>query len=217
MLNTKLKELRKVNKITQEQLAEIIGVERSSVGKYESPTKPVIPSPDIITRIADYFNVSVDYLLDREAKNSATHKFNNDFIAYDNIYPIKKHKIPLLGEIACGTPIFAEEDRESYVEVGTDIKADFCLKAHGDSMINARILDGDIVFIREQPMVENGEIAAVIIDDEATLKRVYYERGENKIILSPENAKYKPLVYIGEELNSIRILGKAVAFQSDVI
>ncbi len=66
MLSTKLKELRKANKITQEQLAEIIGVERSSIGKYESPTKPVMPSPDIITRIADYFNVSVDYLLDRE-------------------------------------------------------------------------------------------------------------------------------------------------------
>lgn len=212
MLNIKLKELRKANKITQEQLAEIIGVERSSVGKYESPTKPVIPSPDIITRIADYFNVSVDYLLDREVNEP-----NNDFTTYDNIYPIKKHKIPLLGTIACGEPIFANEDRECYVEVGTDIKADFCLKAQGDSMINARILDGDIVFIREQPMVENGEIAAVIIDNEATLKRVYYERGENKLMLLPENPKYSPLMYIGEELNNIRILGKAVAFQSDVV
>ena len=83
-------------------------------------------------------------------------------------------------------------------------------------MINARILDGDIVFIREQPMVENGEIAAVIIDDEATLKRVYYYQDEGKLVLQAENPSFAPLVYVGEELNTIRILGKAVAFQSDV-
>lgn len=98
----------------------------------------------------------------------------------------------------------------------TDIRADFCLRACGDSMINARIYDGDIVFIREQPMVEKGEIAAVIINDEATLKRVYYYPEQNKIILNPENPAYEPFVYVGEELNSIRILGKAIAFQSDV-
>lgn len=80
----------------------------------------------------------------------------------------------LLGEIACGEPIWADEDRESYVMADTDIKADFCLTAKGDSMINARIYDGDVVFIKQMPMVENGEIAAVIIDNEATLKRVYY-------------------------------------------
>ena len=83
-------------------------------------------------------------------------------------------------------------------------------------MINARIMDGDIVFIREQPMVNNGEIAAVIIDDEATLKRVYYYPEKQKLMLVPENTKYEPLVYIGEELEQIRILGLAVAFQSDL-
>lgn len=82
----------------------------------------------------------------------------------------------MLGEIACGVPKFANEDRESYVDAGTDVKADFCLKAKGDSMINARIHDGDIVFIHRQDVVENGEIAAVVInhDSEATLKRFYY-------------------------------------------
>ena len=135
---------------------------------------------------------------------------------YNNVFPIKTHKIPLLGDIACGEPIFASEDKESYVLAGTDIRADFCLRACGDSMINARIYDGDIVFIREQPMVEKGEIAAVIINDEATLKRVYYYPEQNKIILNPENPAYEPFVYVGEELNSIRILGKAIAFQSDV-
>ena len=135
---------------------------------------------------------------------------------FDNIFPIEKHKTPLLGEIACGNPIFVDEDRESYIEAGTDIQADFCLKAHGDSMINARILDGDIIFIRKQEMVENGEIAAVIIDNEATLKRVYYEKDKSKLVLQAENPVYPPLVYVGDELNNIRILGKAIAFQSDV-
>lgn len=135
---------------------------------------------------------------------------------YDNLFPIETKKIPLLGEIACGEPIYANEDRESYMEVGVDINADLCLKAHGDSMIGARILDGDIVFIRKQEMVENGEIAAVIIDNEATLKRVYYYPDSSKLVLQAENPAFEPLVYIGDELNNIHILGKAIAFQSDV-
>lgn len=117
--------------------------------------------------------------------------------------------------IAAGQPIFAEEHFESYVEAGANIRADFCLRVKGDSMINARICDEDIVFIRKQPDVNDGEIAAVLIDNEATLKRVYKKKGE--IILVAENPAYKPLVYKGEELNEIRILGKAIAFQSNVI
>ena len=97
-----------------------------------------------------------------------------------------------------------------------DINADFCLTAKGDSMINARIQDGDIVFIKEMPMVDNGEIAAVIIDDEATLKRVYYYPEKNKLVLQAENPKYEPWVYVNEELNEIRILGKAVYFMSNL-
>lgn len=83
-------------------------------------------------------------------------------------------------------------------------------------MINARIYDGDIVFIRKQPIVENGEIAAVIVGDEATLKRVFFYPEKSKLVLNAENSKYEPLVYVGDELNQIRIIGKAVAFQSDV-
>ena len=84
-------------------------------------------------------------------------------------------------------------------------------------MIGARIFDGDIVFIRAQDMVENGEIAAVVIEDEATLKRVYFYPEKSKLILSPENPKYEPLVFIGEELNAVKILGKAVAYQSRLL
>lgn len=134
----------------------------------------------------------------------------------NNIHPIKLKKFPLLGEIACGEPIWAEEDKESYIMADMDIDADFCLTANGNSMINARIQNGDIVFIKQMEMVRNGEIAAVIIDDEATLKRVYYYPDKNKLVLNPENPDFEPLVYINEELDDIRILGKAVYFMSVV-
>ena len=127
---------------------------------------------------------------------------------------IGTQKVRLLGNVACGQPIFANEEFDVYVEVGTGLHCDFCLRAKGDSMTGARIYDGDIVFIREQPLVNNGEIAAVIINDEAVLKRVFLSEG--KLVLQSENPKYSPLVFVGEELNTIRILGKAIAFQSDV-
>ena len=99
---------------------------------------------------------------------------------------------------------------------GTDIDADFCLKAKGDSMIGARIFDGDIVFIKKTDTVHNGEVAAVIIDDETLLKRFYYFPKENLLTLQSENPKYPPKNYTGEQLDHIRVLGKAVAFQSDI-
>ncbi|MCH5165621.1 MAG: helix-turn-helix domain-containing protein [Clostridiales bacterium] len=132
------------------------------------------------------------------------------------VSPIATRRIPVLGKVACGEPIFADEDRESYVMAGTDINADFCLIAQGDSMTGARIMDGDIVFCRKQSMVDNGDIAVVLIDDSATLKRVFYYPEKKKLILQAENPKYEPFVYIGEELEQIRILAKAIAFQSDV-
>lgn len=133
---------------------------------------------------------------------------------YDNISPIQLKRFPLLGEIACGEPIFADENKESFVMADMDIRADFCLRAKGDSMINARIYDGNLVFIKEMPMVDNGDIAAVIIDDEATLKKVYYYPDKGKLVLYPENPDYEPFVYIGEEMNTIHIRGKAVYFMS---
>ena len=136
---------------------------------------------------------------------------------YENISPISTRMVPMLGEIACGQPIYATEERGEYAVANNDLSADFCLRAHGDSMIGARIYDGDIVFIRSQSSVDNGEIAAVIIGDEATLKRVYYYPSEEKLILSPENPRYAPLVYLGAELENIKILGKAVAFQSRIL
>ncbi len=108
------------------------------------------------------------------------------------------------------------EEWEGSIEAGSNLKVDYCLRCKGDSMINARIFDGDIVFIKQQPVVENGEIAAVIIEDEVTLKRVYFYPEENTVMLQPENPRYRPLIYSGSDLERIRILGKAIAFHSDI-
>ena len=119
-------------------------------------------------------------------------------------------KKPLVGRIACGEPITAEQNIESYVDVPEDVPCDFCLECQGDSMIDAGIHSGDMVYIRIQPEVENGEIAAVRIGDEATLKKVYYD-GES-LILMPCNASYLPKTYSGPALYDIKIEGKAVGF-----
>lgn len=208
-MKNRIKEIRQKRGITQAELAKQIGVAQNTLSYWENGKYDV--DNDSLKKIADYFQVTTDYLL-AHSHSSASEALP----AFDNIFRIEKKLFPLLGEIACGEPIYAEEKHESYVLAGSDLEADFCLRAKGDSMVNARILDGDIVFIKKTPMVNNGEIAAVIIGDEATLKRVYYYADSSKLILTPENPKYEPLVYVGEELNSIRIIGKAVAFHSVV-
>lgn len=198
--------------LTMADVAQSVGVSEATISRWESGDIANMKRDKIVS-LAKALHVSPSFIMGWDEPETEDIVSSNK---YNNVFPIKTHKIPLLGDIACGEPIFASEDKESYVLAGTDIRADFCLRACGDSMINARIYDGDIVFIREQPMVEKGEIAAVIINDEATLKRVYYYPEQNKIILNPGNPAYEPFVYVGEELNSIRILGKAIAFQSDV-
>lgn len=132
-----------------------------------------------------------------------------------NIIPMPEmRKVPLIGTIACGAPILATEHIDEYIDIPRHISADFALTCKGDSMINARVFDGDIVYIRQQDTVDNGEIAAVLIDGEATLKRVHLF--EDHISLEPENPQYRPFVYWGEEMNDIRILGKAIAFTSAI-
>lgn len=170
----------------------------------------VMPKMGKVQALVDYFGILKSDLLEEKNKE--------DSASISNLIPITTHKLPMLGEIACGEPRFTNENRESYVDAGTDIKADFCLKAKGDSMINARIHDGDIVFIHRQDIVENGEIAAVVVnhDSEATLKRFFYYRERATLILKPENPAYEDLIFQNEELNEVHVLGKAIAFQSDV-
>ena len=122
----------------------------------------------------------------------------------------KMKKIPLVGSIACGTPILAQQNIEKIVDVPENIRCDFSLTCHGDSMEGAGIHDRDVVYIRIQPEVENGEIAAVRIGEEATLKRVYYQNGT--LTLMPANAAYAPMVYTGPDLTDVQIEGKAVGW-----
>lgn len=211
-IGDRVKLLREQKGMTQEELATKLGYKsKSSVTHIEKGRD--IPRSMVVT-LADILDTTPAYLMGWEDKVSDP--LSELMQKYDNIKPIKLKRFPMLGEIACGKPVFADEDREHYVMADMDISADFCLTAKGDSMINARIYEGDIVFIKEMPIVENGDIAAVIIDDEATLKRVYYYPDDNMLQLVAENPKYKPLVYQGEELNHIRILGKAVYFMSTV-
>ena len=121
-------------------------------------------------------------------------------------------KIPIIGTIAAGEPILAVENIEDYIDLDEKINADFALRVKGDSMVGANIFDGDIVFIRKQSDVDDGEIAAVIIDDSATLKRVF--KFENSVILRAENPKYKPISLNGDK--SVYIVGKAVYELSEI-
>ena len=210
-IGKRIKECRLSAGLTLDELASKIGVNKSTVQRYENGKIAKIKLP-VIQSIADALNVNPAWIIGKSDDKLNNRKYTSDF----GLTPVRTRKIPLLGEIACGKPIFASEDRESYVSVGTDLNVDFCLTARGDSMIGARIMDGDIVFIQQCDIVHNGEIAAVIIEDEATLKRVYYYPEKSKLVLNAENPKYEPLVYVGEELNQIHILGRAVAFQSDV-
>lgn len=205
----RIKEIRKRKKITAKELADHVRVAESTMSLYENGKRE--PDFETLSKIAKYLEVSVDYLL-----GISNVEDPNGISLPSNIFPITRKRFRMLGDIACGEPRYADEDHETYIEASADIQADFCLRANGDSMIGARIMDGDIVFIREQPMVEDGEIAAVIIDDEATLKRVKYNKEKQQLTLFPANDKYDPLVFIGEELNQVRILGKAVCFMSNL-
>lgn len=209
----RIKDLRTSQGMTLEQVAEKVGVGKSTVRKWETGLIANMRR-DKIAALADALNTSPMYLMGWSDEINPAPAL--DLSKFDNIYPVKLKKFPLLGEIACGKPIFANEDRESYILAGSDIHADFCLRAKGDSMINARILDGDIVFIRKQDMVDNGEIAAVAIGDDVTLKRVVYYPEQNLLILKAENSKYQDMIYAQDQLDQVYILGKAIAFQSDV-
>lgn len=193
-----------------QELANRSGVSKASISQYLSGSHA--PSNISSGKMGEILDVNPLWLMgfDVSMKN------NIDVLRYPNIHPIATQKLPLLGRIACGVPKYANEDRESYIIAGTDIKADFCLIASGDSMVGARIYDGDIVFIQKQEIVENGEIAAVVINAEATLKRFFYYREKALLILKAENPKYADLIYTEAELDQVHVLGKAVAFQSDV-
>ena len=190
--------------LTQLDVANAVGVSEATVSRWESGDIANMKRSRIAS-LASVLKMSPSIIMGWNEEHEAHMP--------SNISPLPAmRKVPLVGSIACGTPILAEENLDGTVEAPDHVRADFALRCKGDSMINARIFDGDIVYIRQQESVEHGEIAAVLIGDEATLKRVYIY--DDCISLEAENPQYKPMVYRGEEMNNIRILGKAVAFTS---
>lgn len=235
---TKLHDLRVSQGLTLEQVGNVVGVGKSTVRKWETGEIANMRR-DKIAKLAEALNTTPAYLMGWEAEADSLplgwlEHFNGDVAAAVKAYramdedrarefslpagalPITIQRVPMLGTIHAGEPTFADADFEFYVEAGVTVKCDFALRVVGDSMINARIMDGDIVFVRQQDTVNDGEIAAVLIDDETTLKRVRFLPG-GLLMLQPENPKYQPIVIGGAgETRTVRILGKAVAFQSDV-
>lgn len=210
----RIKQARMLRRVTLESVAREIGVARSTVQRYENGKIDKIKLP-VLESIAKALNVNSAWLF---GETDDMEPGVLPFAAPDNVFSIELKSFPLIGEIACGAPTFAEENREGYIMAGADIHADFCLRARGDSMINARICDGDIVFIRRQDTVDSGDIAAVVVnnDSEATLKRVVFHPDGNVMVLKAENPKYDDLIFHNDELSDVHILGKAVAFQSAI-
>lgn len=203
-IGDRIKRRREQLGISVDELAKKLGKHRATIYRYESDEIHTMPT-NVLEPLAAALHTTPAALMGWEDIQDPLP---------DNILPMPKMKtVPLVGTIACGQPITAiEEEVGERVEVPEHVHADFALRCKGDSMINARIFDGDIVYIRQQPEVENGEIAAVRIDNEATLKRVRLL--PDRIILEPANPVYDPLVYRGSEMSEVVILGKAVAFTS---
>lgn len=194
-------------------LSKRTGLSKARISQYVNGK--FVPKSDAIILMAEALRVSELWLMGKSDEMDAQ-PARVKIPCPENIAPLSLCRYPILGEIACGLPILAEEDLDGGYVTAAETTADFCLTAKGDSMIGARIYDGDEVFIQQTDMVNNGEIAAVVVDNEATLKRVYYYPEDEKLILTAENPAFAPMVFVGEELADIRILGRAVAFQSKV-
>ena len=205
-----LKTLREEQGLSQQELADGLQIKRSALGNYELGLR--FPSPEVMEAIADFFNVDMDFLYGR---SDIRNRYQQTHLKVTKPTPVAK-KIPLLGAIAAGAPILADDHIEEYISLSVDVKADFALKVQGDSMIDANIHEGDIVFIHQQPSVENGEIAAVMLIDPdtsdavATLKRVY--KTPYGLQLVPENKNYAPIIVNEDNGEGAKILGKATYY-----
>lgn len=209
-MRNRIKDLRLERGISQGDLARQLHVAQGMVSYWERGTYDA--PPGILMELARIFDVSVDYLIYNDSV-----KRRQSVSSFGNVLPISTKKVPLLGAIACGEPIYASEEHGEFAVVWSNIDCDFCVRAQGDSMVGARINDGDLVFCKQADIVDNGRIAAVIIDgNTATLKRFYYDREREHIVLAAENPAYAPLIYDGARISEVRVLGEAVAFQSIV-
>ena len=191
-----IKALRLSHNYSQQDVAQFVGTSKTAVSLWESGDR--FPRMEAAYKLASLYGVSVPDLLKDEEE-------------YENLAPgverARTVRRPIVGTIACGEPILASQNIEEYASVPVDIKCDFLLRCKGDSMTGARIYDGDLVYIRQQPTVEDGEIAAVLIGEEATLKRV--RRMGDQVLLLADNPAYLPMI-LDEKSEEVRIIGKAV-------
>ena len=198
-----LKRIRLQRNLSQEELARKLGTSKQVISRYETGQRS--PKIHVAAAFAAALDVPFSYFSGEEGTTSD--------VGIPGIeYPTFR-SVPLLGEIACGEPILAQENVDGDVNVDSEVACDFALRCKGDSMA-PRLQDGDLVFIRQQASVDNGQIAAVLIDTEATLKRVYVN--PSYIQLVAENPAYAPIILTGEDAESARILGKAVAYRREI-
>lgn len=205
-----LKTRRKELGLTLLEIANRIGVTEATVQRWESGEIKTLRQGRI-AKLAEILEVSPAQLMGWDDYSSEKHSSQNSIPPGFEPLP-KTVKRPLIGSIACGEPITAEQNIEDYVDVPEDMRCDFCLRCQGDSMVDAGIRDGDVVYIHIQPEVENGQIAAVRIDGEATLKRVFWDKDTKVLQLVPANGAYSPKVYSGPALDNVHIEGLAVGF-----
>lgn len=182
--------------ISMKEAAAKLEMPYTTYVNYEKGTRE--PNSETLIKLAKFFDTSIDYLLGKSETSEIPPGFS----------PLPEmEQVPLVGRIACGQPITAEENLEGHVSIPTEWHATFTLMCEGDSM-EPRIKDGDLVAIRKDVQVENGQIAAVRIGDEATLKHVYLH--PDYIELRPENPSYPSIIRRQEEMNDVTIEGKAV-------
>lgn len=191
-IGKRIAEIRRERGYSQDQLAELAMLHRVSLAKYE--TGVVEPGALALSRIADALGVSTDELLCRTEKLPP-------FIG------IVKNAVPVVGTVSCGKGITAEQNIEGYADLPDGVYADFALRCKGDSM-TPTFNDGDLVLVRQQPEVENGQIAVIGVNDEAVLKRFYIQ--PNGIVCVSDNPKYPPLHFSGDD--SPIIYGLAVGY-----
>ena len=217
-IHEKLRQKREVLRLTLDEVAQVVGVSRQTVQKYESGVIANIPS-DKIELLAKALQTSPAHLMgwDEEEPADGQGFPGAQFPNVRNLLRMPKmRRVPIIGAIACGTPTMAEENTEGYANAPDGTRADFCLRCAGDSMIGARICNGDIVYIKKDEDIIDGQIYAVLVNnDEATLKRVY-RIGDNRLELRAENPSVAVQTYEGQALEDVRIIGRAIAFTSTI-
>lgn len=196
---SRLKRLREERGLTQEQLGSLLGTSKQVISRYENNTRT--PKISVATECAKLLGVPLSELSGEEDREST-----KPIPAGYNPMPALSF-LPVIGSVACGQPILAEQNIDGYASAPENWHADFVLVCKGRSM-EPKINDGDLVAIRTGVDVENGQIAAVRIDDEATLKKVYFF--PDRIMLQPINDEFEVYTFEGEDMNRVFIEGKAV-------